>query len=144
MTTLNQLLVVAIVAINALGSYAFLPQSSPLKSQFSGRTQPSTIHPRFQSPEQSVLARQRRSVANVQTMGLFGLGAGEIVLVLGAAAFIIGPEQLGKMAGSLKSDVPDELKKIPEEFQKGFEESTDNSKARNAKQMEALPEEEEQ
>ncbi len=77
-------------------------------------------------------------------MGLFGLGAGEIVLVLGAAAFIIGPEQLGKMAGSLKSDVPDELKKIPEEFQKGFEESTDNSKARNAKQMEALPEEEDQ
>ena len=35
--------------------------------------------------------------------------------------------------------MPDELKKIPDAFQKGFEESTENSKARNAKQMEDVP-----
>lgn len=75
-------------------------------------------------------------------MGLFGLGAGELALILAAAAFIIGPQQLGSMAGQLKGDLPDDLKKIPEEFQKGFEESTENSKARNAKQMEALPDDE--
>lgn len=82
-------------------------------------------------------------------MGLFGLGGPEIAIILAVGAFVIGPQQLGSMfgsmAGSLKEeyrDLPDDLKKIPEEFQKGFEESTENAKARNAKQMEALPEEE--
>eukprot|EP00536_Pseudo-nitzschia_multiseries_P008318 jgi/Psemu1/305643/fgenesh1_kg.210_\ len=81
-------------------------------------------------------------------MGLFGLGAPEIVIILAVGAFVIGPQQLGNMAGSfagsLKSeykDLPDDLKKIPEEFQKGFEESTDNARARNAKPMENLPDE---
>lgn len=91
--------------------------------------------------QQSVLIAGRRSVANVQTMGLFGLGGAEIAIVLAAVAFIIGPEQLGKMAGQVKGDLPDDLKRIPEEFQKGFEESTENSRARNAKQMEAPPDE---
>ncbi len=75
-------------------------------------------------------------------MGLFGLGAGELALILAAAGFIIGPQQLGNMAGQLKGDLPDDLKRIPEEFQKGFEESTENSRARNAKQMEAPPDDE--
>ena len=76
-------------------------------------------------------------------MGLFGLGGAEIAIILGAGAFIIGPENLAKMigstAGKVKSDLPDELRKIPEEFQKGFDESTENARARNAKQMEAPP-----
>jgi Sec-independent protein translocase protein TatA len=75
-------------------------------------------------------------------MGLFGLGGGEIAIILAAGAFIIGPQQIGNMVGQVKSDLPDDLKKIPQEFQKGFEESTENSRARNAKQMEILPEEE--
>jgi Sec-independent protein translocase protein TatA len=74
-------------------------------------------------------------------MGLFGLGTAEVVIILAAGAFIIGPEQLGKMVGSLKSDLPDDIKKIPEEFQKGLEESTENSRARNAKPMEPPPDE---
>eukprot|EP00534_Pseudo-nitzschia_fraudulenta_P001411 CAMPEP_0201125180 /NCGR_PEP_ID=MMETSP0850-20130426/19735_1 /ASSEMBLY_ACC=CAM_ASM_000622 /TAXON_ID=183588 /ORGANISM="Pseudo-nitzschia fraudulenta, Strain WWA7" /LENGTH=86 /DNA_ID=CAMNT_0047393035 /DNA_START=255 /DNA_END=515 /DNA_ORIENTATION=- len=81
-------------------------------------------------------------------MGLFGLGGPEIAIILAVGAFVIGPQQLGNMlgstAGNLKSeysDLPDELKKIPEEFQKGFDESTENAKARNAKQMESLPDE---
>ncbi|VEU40792.1 unnamed protein product [Pseudo-nitzschia multistriata] len=105
-------------------------------------------HSLFQRPANNVLSRHRRSVANVQTMGLFGLGAPEIAIILAAGAFVIGPEALGNMlgsaAGNLKNeygDLPNELKKIPEEFQKGFEESTENAKARNAKQMEVLPDE---
>ena len=38
------------------------------------------------------LQRQRKSVANVQTMGLFGLGAPEIAVILVAAAFLLGPQ----------------------------------------------------
>jgi hypothetical protein len=49
---------------------------------------------------------------------------------------------VGSITGKAKSELPDELKKIPLEFQKGFEESTENSKARNAKKMEALPDDE--
>eukprot|EP00535_Pseudo-nitzschia_heimii_P007210 CAMPEP_0197177282 /NCGR_PEP_ID=MMETSP1423-20130617/2944_1 /TAXON_ID=476441 /ORGANISM="Pseudo-nitzschia heimii, Strain UNC1101" /LENGTH=81 /DNA_ID=CAMNT_0042626807 /DNA_START=303 /DNA_END=548 /DNA_ORIENTATION=+ len=75
-------------------------------------------------------------------MGLFGLGSAEVVIILVAVGFIIGPQQLGSMVGKIKSDVPDELKKIPDEFQKGFEESTQNSRARNAKPMEIVPEDE--
>lgn len=92
------------------------------------------------------LSRQRKSVAHVQTMGLFGLGAPEIAIIVVVAAFIIGPQQIGKMAGSMAGQVkgefdglPEELKKIPAEFQKGLEEGSENAKARNAKQMEAIP-----
>jgi Sec-independent protein translocase protein TatA len=74
-------------------------------------------------------------------MGLFGLGTAEIAVILVVVAFIIGPEQIGKMVGQVKSELPEEIKKIPDEFQKGFEESTQNSRARNAKKMESVPEE---
>ena len=147
MTILNELFFLTFIAINSLVSHGFLPheQKSPLHSQFWGRTRHPysaglSIDQRFKprnGSEQNVLIQHRRSVANVQTMGLFGLGAAEIVIVLAAVAFIIGPQQLGSMAGQIKGDLPDDLKKIPEEFQKGFEESTENSRARNAKQMEA-------
>mmetsp|Transcript_10977 Transcript_10977/g.25978 ORF Transcript_10977/g.25978 Transcript_10977/m.25978 type:complete len:165 (-) Transcript_10977:329-823(-) len=103
-------------------------------------------HPLIQPCANNVLSRQRRSVANVQTMGLFGLGAPEIVIILAVGAFVIGPQQLGSMAGNFAgtlkdeyADLPDELRKIPEEFQKGYEETTENAKARNAKPMEKLP-----
>lgn len=86
----------------------------------------------------AALTRQRRSVAAVQTQGLFGLGGLEIAVILIVVAFIIGPEKLGSMVGGIKTsldDVPDELKKIPEEFQKGLEEGEINARARNAKKM---------
>jgi sec-independent protein translocase protein TatA len=95
-----------------------------------------------------VLPRQRRSVASIQTMGLFGLGAAEIAVILIVVVFVLGPNQIGKMtgnfAGRFKGEydgLPDELKKIPEEFQKGYDESTVNARARNAKKMEKVPEE---
>lgn len=69
----------------------------------------------------SSLVRQRKSVASVQTMGLFGLGPAEIAIVLVAAAFLLGPQklaELGKDAGKIAG----ELKEVPKEFQKGLAE----------------------
>jgi sec-independent protein translocase protein TatA len=67
------------------------------------------------------LQKQRKSVASVQTMGLFGLGAPEIAIILIAAAFLLGPQklaELGKDAGKIAG----ELKEVPKEFQKGLAE----------------------
>lgn len=67
------------------------------------------------------LQRQRKSVANVQTMGLFGLGPAEIAVILVAGAFVLGPQKLaefGKDAGKIAG----ELKEVPKEFQKGLAE----------------------
>lgn len=69
---------------------------------------------------------QRKSVANVQTMGLFGLGAPEIAIILVAAAFVLGPQklaELGKDAGKIAG----ELKEVPKEFQKGLQEGESNA-----------------
>lgn len=60
-------------------------------------------------------------MASVQTMGLFGLGAPEIAIILVAAAFLLGPQklaELGKDAGKIAG----ELKEVPKEFQKGLSE----------------------
>jgi sec-independent protein translocase protein TatA len=65
--------------------------------------------------------RQRKSVASVQTMGLFGLGAPEIAVILVAGAFLLGPQklaELGKEAGKMAG----ELKEVPKEFQEGLAE----------------------
>jgi len=54
-------------------------------------------------------------------MGLFGLGAPEIGVILVAAAFLLGPEklaELGKDAGKIAG----ELKEVPKEFQAGLKE----------------------
>jgi sec-independent protein translocase protein TatA len=78
------------------------------------------------------LQRQRKSVANVQTMGLFGLGVPEIAIILIAAAFLLGPQklaELGKDAGKIAG----ELKEVPKEFQKGLEEGE-----KRAKEVKAL------
>lgn len=80
------------------------------------------------------LLRQRRSIGTVQTMGLFGLGAPEIAIILIAAAFVLGPEKLadlGKDAGKIAG----ELKEVPKEFQKGLEEGEIEARSRKAKPM---------
>jgi Sec-independent protein translocase protein TatA len=72
-------------------------------------------------------------------MGLFGLGFLEIAVILGVGAFLVGPETLGKMAGQFKGgsmdSIPDEFKKIPEEFQKGLQEGEANARSKRAKPM---------
>lgn len=67
------------------------------------------------------LKNQRYSMAQVQTMSLFGLGGPEIAIILIAGAFLLGPQklaELGKDAGKIAG----ELKEVPKEFQKGLEE----------------------
>lgn len=71
-------------------------------------------------------------------MGLFGLGAPEIAIILIAAAFLLGPQklaELGKDAGKIAG----ELKEVPKEFQKGLEEGETNARAMKAKSMESVP-----
>ena len=79
------------------------------------------------------MQRQRKSVAQVQTMGLFGLGAPEIGIILVAAAFLLGPDKLaslGKDAGKIAG----ELKEVPKEFQAGMAEGEAAAKAMKEKQ----------
>jgi sec-independent protein translocase protein TatA len=76
----------------------------------------------------AALQRQRKSIAPVQTMGLFGLGAPEIAIIFVAAAFLLGPEklaELGKDAGKIAG----ELKEVPKEFQKGLDEGEKSAKS---------------
>jgi sec-independent protein translocase protein TatA len=78
------------------------------------------------------LVHQRKSMASVQTMGLFGLGAPEVAIILVAAAFLLGPQklaELGKDAGKIAG----ELKEVPKEFQKGLSEGEELAKANKQK-----------
>lgn len=73
------------------------------------------------SQHPAAIQRQRKSVASIQTMGLFGLGAPEIAIILIAGAFVLGPQklaELGKEAGKMAG----ELKEVPKEFQEGLAE----------------------
>lgn len=69
-------------------------------------------------------------------MGLFGLGFGEIAIILVAVGFVLGPQTLGKMARgsvSVANEYKEELSKVPEEFQKGMEEGEADARARKAR-----------
>jgi len=95
---------------------------------------PGKHHKRLAVSTPPSLRRQRRSAGSVQLMGLFGLGVPEIVIILVAAAFVLGPQkltELGKDAGKIAS----ELKEVPKEFQKGLEEGEVEARSRVAKPM---------
>ena len=84
----------------------------------------------------SFLRTQRRSVASVATMGLFGLGGPEIIVILIAVGFLLGPEKLvsiGVDAGKEAGEFAKELKEVPTEFQKGMEEGEARAKMRKRK-----------
>lgn len=115
----------AIALISALlGSTSAFAPSLPVATR-TGTFAPKTMNAPFQPAS---LQRQRKSVAQVQTMGLFGLGAPEIGIVLVAAAFLLGPDKLaslGKDAGKIAG----ELKEVPKEFQAGMAEGEAQAKA---------------
>jgi sec-independent protein translocase protein TatA len=69
-------------------------------------------------------------------MGLFGLGAPEIGVILVAAAFLLGPEKLAEF-GRDAGKVAGELKEVPKEFQKGLEEGEAQAKTMKATSLEA-------
>ena len=88
-----------------------------------GKTQ-GNIYINQQQP--ASLQKERRSMASVQTMSLFGLGGPEIAIILVAAAFLLGPQklaELGKDAGKIAG----ELKEVPKEFQKGLAEGEESA-----------------
>ena len=90
------------------------------------------------------LRRQRQSAASVQMQGLFGLGAPEIAVILVAVAFVLGPQklaELGKDAGKMAGEYGKELKNVPEEFKKGYDETQSDIRAKKAKQMDPVPKE---
>lgn len=77
------------------------------------------------------ITQGRRSMTSVATMSLFGLGGPELVIILIAAAFLLGPEklaELGKDAGKIAG----ELKEVPKEFQKGLAEGEETARAMKA------------
>jgi sec-independent protein translocase protein TatA len=122
---------------------------SPSRSVFGAPTttlaKPSTIFTKNAFLPTSI-QHQRKSVANVQTMSLFGLGAPELAIILVAALLVLGPEKItevvrqsGKVAGELK----DELKEVPAEFKKGLEEGEGNVRSKTAKVMDSVPDEKE-
>jgi sec-independent protein translocase protein TatA len=85
-----------------------------------------------ESDKSITIKNQRYSVAQVQTMSLFGLGAPEIAVILIAGAFLLGPQklaELGKDAGKIAG----ELKEVPKEFQKGLEEGEKQAMATKKK-----------
>ncbi len=63
------------------------------------------------------------------SMGLFGLGAMEIGVIVGVAALIMGPQKLAEMAKSAGKGLGD-LKEVPKGFNEGFEQgaSSDETK----------------
>eukprot|EP00980_Cylindrotheca_fusiformis_P030170 scaffold24509_cov127-Cylindrotheca_fusiformis.AAC.1 len=105
---------------------AFAPMTSNLGVSRVAPAGPQNLY------QPAALQRQRQSMAQIQTMGLFGLGAPEIGVILVAAAFLLGPEKLaefGKDAGKIAG----ELKEVPKEFQKGMQEGEAQAKAVKSK-----------
>jgi len=81
------------------------------------------------------LQKQRKSVARVQTMGLFGLGVPEIIIIIVAFGVLIGPQgvaNIGRDVGKMTSELKTE---VPKEFQKGVEEGEINARSKKARKI---------
>ena len=107
------------------GAAAFAPARwarplAPSQSSFCGAPHPALV---ARAPAASAPARRPGARAGVSAvrMGLFGLGAPEIAVIVVAAGFILGPDKLTSMAKDL-GKVAGELKDVPKEFQEGIKE----------------------
>ena len=110
------------------GAAAFAPARwarplAPSQSSFCGAPHPALV---ARAPAASAPARRPGARAGVSAvrMGLFGLGAPEIAVIVVAAGFILGPDKLTSMAKDL-GKVAGELKDVPNEFQEGLAEASD-------------------
>ena len=126
------------IAVFASGVSAFVTPStstSPFGVQNTNSLGKSQGNVYINQQQPASLQRERRSMASVQTMSLFGLGGPELAIILVAAAFLLGPQkiaELGKDAGKIAG----ELKEVPKEFQKGLEEGEVEARSRKAKPVE--------
>ena len=117
------------IAVFASGVSAFVTPStstSPFGVQNTNSLGKSQGNVYINQQQPASLQRERRSMASVQTMSLFGLGGPELAIILVAAAFLLGPQklaELGKDAGKIAG----ELKEVPKEFQKGLAEGEENA-----------------
>lgn len=78
-----------------------------------------------------ILAQPQQQRLAAPTMGMFGLGAPELAIIAGVALFVLGPEQVKKLAKDV-GKISAELKQVPEEFNKGM---VDGAKELEAKKM---------
>ena len=114
---------------------AFAPPRPPLAV-----TRSPTISGGIQYCYQPALRRPRGLIPTRQgtQLNLFGLGAGEIVLILVVLGFVLGPENLGRVFQSTSkraSAIQEELKNVPEEFAKGVEEGEMEARSRKARRV---------
>jgi sec-independent protein translocase protein TatA len=124
---MNRIATVIALFFSLLGAVdAFAPVTSKFGVSQVAPSSPQNLY------QPAALQRQRQSMAQVQTMGLFGLGAPEIGVILVAAAFLLGPDKLaefGKDAGKIAG----ELKEVPKEFQRGMDQGEAQAKATKSK-----------
>jgi Sec-independent protein translocase protein TatA len=111
------------------GSQAMSPASSPNVAR--RRLQLS-----YYLPKQG-LSRTRQT----RLMGVFGLGFGEIAIIVVIAAFVLGPEKIGailRSSGETANEFKEELSKVPDEFKKGLEEGEVEARSRKAKKIKVV------
>ena len=111
--------IITILSAMHASAAAFAPVQKPFIANSINVNSLQQASPAAEKP--IAIQNQRYSVAQVQTMSLFGLGGPELAVILIAGAFLLGPEklaELGKDAGKIAG----ELKEVPKEFQKGLDE----------------------
>mmetsp|Transcript_8427 Transcript_8427/g.12658 ORF Transcript_8427/g.12658 Transcript_8427/m.12658 type:complete len:149 (+) Transcript_8427:102-548(+) len=136
-----KLLITTLLAFLALSTFGFAPQKYSDNLNRMKHFNANSFHSKNaiiikdQQYLHTAVEKQRRSMTSVQTMSLFGLGGPEIVVILIAVFFLLGPQklaELGRDAGRAASDFKD----VPKEFQKGLEEGEIEARSRGAKPME--------
>jgi sec-independent protein translocase protein TatA len=111
--------IITILSTMLASATAFAPVNQPFGTKSINVNSLQQATPAAEKP--IAIQNQRYSMAQVQTMSLFGLGGPELAVILIAGAFLLGPQklaELGKDAGKIAG----ELKEVPKEFQKGLSE----------------------
>ena len=96
----------------------------------------------------STISNRKTITTTTRLQSFFGLGPGELILIAIAGLLVVGPTKLlrlskeaGEVAGKTASgfgDEWDEIKSIPEEFQKGVEEGEIEARSRKARVMDKI------
>ena len=69
-------------------------------------------------------------------MGLFGLGGLEVAVICVGIGVVLGPQKIASLirsTGETAGEFKNELSKVPDEFQKGYEEGQIEARSRKAK-----------
>lgn len=82
-----------------------------------------------------------RSTLSTQLMGLFGLGGLEVAIICIGVGVVLGPQKIASLirsTGETAGEFKNELSKVPDEFQKGYEEGQIEARSRKAKPITAV------